>query len=105
VTSAEIIETIGERLASAVPAGSRVILFGSQARGEASEGSDFDVLVIEPSVSDRMAESARLRRELREFRVPIDVLVVDQARARVHGAVPGTVIERAIREGRTLANT
>jgi hypothetical protein len=52
-----------------------------------------------------MAESARLRRELREFRVPIDVLVVDQARARVHGAVPGTVIERAIREGRTLANT
>jgi predicted nucleotidyltransferase len=31
----------------------RIIMFGSQARGEASEDSDLDVMVVEEGVSDR----------------------------------------------------
>jgi Nucleotidyltransferase domain len=47
------------RLAAAAPA-SRVILYGSQARGTASERSDVDILVIEPQVDNpRTTASAR----------------------------------------------
>src|SRR5437868_10447492 len=52
VTSAEIIEEIRVRISRAAPPNSRVILFGSRARGEADDGSDFDVLMIEPEVED-----------------------------------------------------
>lgn len=47
-----VIEEAGRRLLQAVPAGARVILFGSRARGEAGERSDLDFLVIEPVVQD-----------------------------------------------------
>jgi hypothetical protein len=64
--------------------------------------SDVDVLVIEPTVEDPMRESVRLRRALRGLGVPIDVLVITQDEADRRSVVRGTVVERALREGRTL---
>jgi predicted nucleotidyltransferase len=105
VTSAEIIDAIRSRIASAVPAQSRVILFGSRARDAADDGADFDVLVIEPKVDDAAREAVRLRRELEDVLAPIDVVVVDRELARRRAAVRGTLVERALREGRVLADT
>ncbi len=105
MATADVIEEIRLRLARVAPPNSRVVLFGSHARGDADDDSDFDVLVIEPSVRDSVAEAARLRRELRGLRVPIDVIVVDEEIARRRGAVKGTMVERALREGRQLAHT
>jgi len=105
VTETEVIAEIARRLAAAAPAGSRVLLFGSRARGEARSGSDYDVLVIEPAVEDAAAESTRLRRELGGLGAPIDVLVLDGDVARRRAVVRGTVVERALREGRVLADT
>lgn len=105
MTQTEVIDEIGRRLAEAVPAGSRVVLFGSRARGEAADDSDYDVLVIEPEVGNRMDESARLRRTLNGLRSPIDVIVVPAAEAESRAKVPGTVVDRALREGRVLART
>ena len=105
VTQAEIIQEIAVRIARAVPADSRVILFGSRARDQADDGSDFDLLVIEPTVEDRAGEAVRLRRELRGILAPIDVVVVDRDLARRRAAVRGTLVERALREGRVLAET
>jgi predicted nucleotidyltransferase len=81
MTSIEVIEQIGQRLASAAPANSRVVLFGSHARGNADADADFDVLVIEPTVADAIQEAVRLRRELDELDVPIDLIVMDKAKA------------------------
>ena len=105
MTPARVIDAIGERLARAAPPNSRVLLFGSHARGTADDGSDYDVLVIEPTVDSPIRESVRLRRELRGLGVPIDVVVMDDAKAKRRAIVPGTMVEQAFREGRLLAET
>jgi predicted nucleotidyltransferase len=105
MTAAEVIEQIGTRLAKVAPPRSRVVLFGSHARGTADDDSDFDVLVIEPAVESPVSEAVRLRRELRGLGVPIDVVVMDEDKATRRATVRGTMVERALREGRLLAQT
>jgi uncharacterized protein len=78
MTSTEVIEQIGQRLARAAPPNSRVVLFGSHARGNADADADFDVLVIEPTVGDVIQEAVRLRSELDELEVPVDLIVMDE---------------------------
>ena len=49
-----------------------------------------------------MTEVARLRRLLRDFRVPIDIVVVGQSFAQRYGDIPGSVLYPAFRERRVL---
>jgi predicted nucleotidyltransferase len=93
----------GRRISAAAP-DARVILFGSHARNEADPQSDLDLLVIEPEVKNAAMESVRLRRTLRGLAVPADVVVVDRDLARRRSAVAGTMVERALREGRVLVD-
>jgi predicted nucleotidyltransferase len=79
-----------------------VILFGSQARGDARSGSDLDFLVIERTVPDRHAEMVRLRSALKAMRRPIDVLVYSEAQAEEWRDAPGTALHAALTEGRVL---
>jgi uncharacterized protein len=102
---AVIIDEIRLRIARAAPAESRIVLFGSRVREQADDGSDHDVLVIEPKVDDAALEAVRLRQELADVLAPIDVVVVDRDVARRRAAVRGTLVERALREGRILAET
>ncbi|MCC7407608.1 MAG: nucleotidyltransferase domain-containing protein [Phycisphaeraceae bacterium] len=94
------IERAVELLLEAAPVGSRVILFGSYARGDAHGRSDVDFLVVEPEVQDRQAEMVRLAEVLRPLRLPVDVLVTSQERFEYWRQTPNTVIHRAAREGR-----
>lgn len=98
-----LIAEAGRRLAAAAPE-SRVILFGSHARGEADLTSDVDFLVVEPEVRDEASESVRLLRELRDLRIPVDVVVVDQKYAEEWTGVRGSVIHAAISHGRVIAD-
>lgn len=100
--SDDVAEEIARRLVDVIPARSRVVLFGSIARGDSHVRSDIDLLIIEPSVDDAIAEAVRLRAALRGLKVPIDVLVFGEEDARRRSAVPGTVVECALREGRIL---
>lgn len=64
VTTEEMIERAGRVLIDAASAPAKVILFGSRARGDANEGSDFDFLVIERQVDggrQTPSRSTRLR--------------------------------------------
>ena len=63
-------------LAGSLPIGSRMIVFGSRARGDAGPESDLDLLVIEPEVADRFAEMARLSTLLGQRLIPADVVVM-----------------------------
>lgn len=98
-----VIAEVGRRISAAAP-GARVILFGSHARREAQSTSDLDLLVIEPNVTDAASESVRLRRILRGLGVPADIVVIDTDLARRRSAVAGTMVERALREGRVLVD-
>jgi predicted nucleotidyltransferase len=97
------IEEAGRRIAAAAP-GARVILFGSHARGDADRHSDLDLLVIEPQVENAVEEAARLHQTLRGLRIPADVIVIDEEKAQRRAKVAGTMVERALREGRILAD-
>lgn len=81
---------------------SRVILFGSYARGEASEDSDPDLLVVEPTVENKAQEMVRLRRATGGIGAGVDVLVNSEEEVARRGQVPGTIIYRALKEGEVL---
>ena len=104
MASRDLIEQAGKTLAQAAGAGSKVILFGSHARGDERPGSDVDFLVIEPVVEDRLKEWERLRRTLRDFPAPVDIIVLDEKRATLRAKVPGTMVHHALRDGRVLAH-
>ncbi len=105
IATEALIERAGRALIDAASAPAKVILFGSHARGDADEGSDFDFLVIERDVHDRAGEAVRLRRALRGFGVPVDVVVMDEALVQRRSKVRGTMVDRALREGRVLAES
>jgi predicted nucleotidyltransferase len=105
IAAGTVIDRAGRALIDAVPAGAKVILFGSHARGDADDGSDFDFLVIERDVENRLAEAVRLRRALRGLGAPVDVIVMDEALAQRRAKVRGTMVDRALREGRVVAES
>lgn len=97
-------DTIREAVTSlsADPLTQRVILFGSQARGDADAGSDIDLLVIAKEVADRGAEMVRLRRLLRRLPAAFDVLVCTQGELDSLGKQAGSVYYWALKEGKVL---
>ncbi len=80
----------------------RIIMFGSQARGEASEDSDFDVMVVEEAVPDRVGEMVRLNRLVRSLAIPVDLLVVSAEKFNYWCDTPGNVYFEAATEGEVL---
>lgn len=88
-----------ELLQRAAP-GATIIVFGSCARGEPSEDSDLDVLVVEPEVTSRHEEMVRLARVLRPLEIPVDVLVISWKTFEEWSDTPGTVLFEAVQEGR-----
>ncbi len=81
---------------------SRVILFGSYGRGNADEGSDLDLMVILPEVSDKYDQMVRLHKAVGSVGVGIDVLVYSEAEYQRRSQVPGTVLYWARKEGRQI---
>jgi predicted nucleotidyltransferase len=81
----------------------KVILFGSYARGDAGPASDVDLLVVERRVTSPRQEMARLRRALSPLRIPVDVLVTEEAAlASSWAESPGSYLHDALREGKVM---
>lgn len=80
----------------------KIILFGSFARGDYTEGSDLDFLVILPKVSNRHAEMVRLRWALSSLQVPMDILVYSTQEVEERGHLIGSVLYEALDEGKVL---
>jgi predicted nucleotidyltransferase len=87
------------RILAAAAKPSRIVLFGSYARGDAREDSDLDLLVIEPRVEHRAREMVRLQRLLRPLRIPADILVYSVEEVARWGDQPGSPLYWPLREG------
>jgi predicted nucleotidyltransferase len=80
----------------------KVILFGSQARGDARQDSDFDVLVIKQSDEPRYRRSAPLYVALADLPVEVEVMVYTPEEVEEWSEVPQAFITTAVREGTTI---
>lgn len=79
----------------------RVILFGSHARGEAGPDSDVDLLVVVPAGKKR-EKQLEIRRTLRDFTVPIDIVVSTPEEFSWRREIVGTIEYPAATEGKVL---
>jgi uncharacterized protein len=102
VTPRDVIEAASRTLASVAADPVKIVLFGSQARGDAGPDSDFDFLVVERNPADRHAEMVRLGRALRPFKVPFDIVVVSERYAKDWEDVKGSMVHAALTEGEVL---
>ena len=80
----------------------RIVLFGSQARGDADPGSDVDLLVVLPQVTDKRKAAIEIRRALAHLPVSKDIIVTTPEEIARRGDLVGTVLRPALREGRVI---
>jgi predicted nucleotidyltransferase len=80
----------------------RIVVFGSQATGEARPDSDVDLLVVMPDGTDVRGTALAIRRALDDLPFSKDVVVTTPARIRRYGDISGTLLCDALTSGATL---
>lgn len=80
----------------------RIILFGSRARGDAREDSDYDILVILDEVENRRTMRIRIRAAIDDLPIAKDVLVATADDVAGDHGRPWGVLYWALAEGRVV---
>jgi predicted nucleotidyltransferase len=80
----------------------RIILFGSRARGDFRENSDWDLLIVvsnELDLKDKREISKEIRIKLAEIFIPCDVLIKSAGEIDYYYNFIGTTTREALKEG------
>ncbi len=77
----------------------QIILFGSAARGEMSQDSDADLLVVKDDVPSRRRLEGQIYKNLIGVRMPVDVIVATKEDIEACKDKVGTIIRPAVSEG------
>ena len=101
MTTAEIIAIMVDRIVGQFQP-IRILLFGSQARGDTNESSDIDLLVVVREVQDKRQAAVEMRQALRDLPVSKDIFVTTPDEIDERGNVVGNIIYEALREGRVV---
>lgn len=80
----------------------RIILFGSQARGTADDRSDVDLLVICAVEGNRRDLMVAMDRALKGLGIARDVIVLTPEEFEMDRYIPGTIARPAWLEGKVL---
>ena len=98
----EQLTAAAHRLAAAASRPTTVIVFGSYARGDATEESDLDLVVVQPEVDDKAGEYLRLKAAVGRMGVGVDLVLFARPEFERRSLVPGTLPYWAKREGHVL---
>ena len=105
MNSVTVYNTIRQTVQSCLP-GSRIMLFGSRARGDQDHLSDYDLLIITPQTftpEEKIHWSSRIDRAIIEaIRVPVDILLNSEEEIRQKQELPGHIIRSIMKEGVVL---
>ena len=80
----------------------QIILFGSQARGNADPQSDIDLLVVFAELRDKRKTALDIMRTLSDLPAAKDILVSTPEELERHRTRIGSVLRYAQREGKIL---
>ena len=80
----------------------KIILFGSYARNEYTEDSDFDILVVMPAENSQRQKANEIDLALADRTVPMDLIVVTPEQFDRQKVLIGTIVYHAAREGRVI---
>lgn len=80
----------------------QIILFGSQARGDADPDSDIDLLVVFSELTDKRKTAVDIRVALADLPVAKDILVSTTQELERHCKRIGSVLRYAQQEGKVL---
>ena len=97
----EVIQTMVERIVALMHP-QQVILFGSQARGDAGPDSDVDLLVVMEDDVDRRRANIDIRVALADMPLPKDIIVTNPHEISTRGQLCSTVLYVALHDGKVL---
>lgn len=80
----------------------RIILFGSAVRGEMTQDSDLDVLVVMPEGTNRRHTAQELHRHFFGLSFPVDIVVTTPSLLERHRDNIGLIYRTILGEGREL---
>ena len=100
--SQQSIELMAQRVAAASSSPSKVILIGSYARGDATEDSDIDLVVLQREFADKASEYRRLIAEIHTVAFNVDLVLMREEDFEWKSLVGGTLPYWAKKEGRVL---
>jgi predicted nucleotidyltransferase len=80
----------------------KIILFGSQARGDENIKSDVDLLLIGNVTYSRYKMMTDALRSLGKMDFAFDIVILSSEEFEKHKTIPGTVARYAYKEGRIL---
>ncbi|MFH1963297.1 MAG: nucleotidyltransferase domain-containing protein [bacterium] len=100
VTQEQISEIIRRIVENFKP--QKIILFGSYAYGNPTEGSDLDLLIVKESTIPRYKRGREVRRYLRGLKVSIDLLVYTKDEIQKWSNIKPAFITTIMEKGKVL---
>ncbi|GAA4464687.1 nucleotidyltransferase domain-containing protein [Nemorincola caseinilytica] len=105
MTREAIYSTIKKAVHTLLP-DARVVLFGSHARGDHNEHSDYDLLIISPHTftrQERLSYSSQIDRAIvKAIHAPVDLLLYSEEEIIKKSELPGHIVRYAMQEGVAL---
>lgn len=80
----------------------KIILFGSYAYGTPTKDSDIDLLIIKDDPSPKIEKHSKIRSYLRDFMIPMDIIVKSVQEFNDYKDVIGTIVYPANKYGKVL---
>ena len=101
MTTETIVDTMVNRIVARFQP-SRILLFGSRARGTDNRWSDVDLLVVMEEVADKRRAAVEIGRALSDLPVSKDIIVTTPEEIERRGHLVGSVLRAALREGKVV---